>query len=46
MQTTIDDDIWAAGWLDRVYSGAPDECGPCFRIGFIKKAKDCIHHNK
>lgn len=39
-----DDDIWAQGWLDRNYTGAPDECSLCWHRGEIVKIADCLIH--
>ena len=38
------DDWFDDNWLDRTYSGAPDECGHCYRKGKIVKAEDCTEH--
>ena len=40
----VDDDIWAAAWLDRTYGGAPDECSECYRDGKLVKIADCMDH--
>lgn len=41
----IDMDDWFDDtWLERTYSGAPDECGQCYREGKIVKAEDCTEH--
>lgn len=38
------EDTWITTWLDRNYTGAPDECSSCFRNGEIIKANDCKKH--
>lgn len=39
-----DEDLWAAGWLESNYGGAPDECGPCYVHGVFIKEADCRIH--
>ena len=39
-----DDDVWALGWLDHNYGGAPDECSTCYREGRLVKFDDCSEH--
>lgn len=41
-----DEYIYDGLWLERTYSGAPDECSECFRNGTIVKKDECKEHNK
>lgn len=40
------DDVWAVGWLDKNYGGAPDECSVCYREGRLVKVSDCTTHGE